>query len=147
MIYIEKQKHAQDGFTLVEILIAAALVMILGGIVTYSVQGILESNRKKSTALSLKFIRDRIEAYNDDTGEYPRNLVDLIKKPADEKIAESWDGPYITAKKGEVPKDGWNKPFHYEPTEGGEHPFELYSYGSKRGKGTPKSEWIDAWKQ
>jgi len=137
------QKHTQNGFTLIEILIAAALVIILGGIVTYSMQGILESNRRSSTRASLKTIRAQIEQYSDDVGEYPRTLVDLAKKPTDEKIAEKWNGPYID----KVPKDGWNKPFVYNVTEGSENPFELYSYGGKKGKSMPKSAWIDAWKE
>lgn len=144
MILTQKQSRMQEGFTLVEILIAVALVMIMGGIITYSVQGYLEKTKKRTTRMSLKLIREQIEEYYDDTGEYPQSLMDLIKKPLDEKVAENWGGPYIKSK--EQPKDAWKKPFHYEVTEGGEHPFELYSYGSNKGKATPKSEWIDAWK-
>ncbi len=43
-------------------------------------------------------------------------------------------------------KMDWGKPLHYALTPDQEHDYELYSYGSKKGKGAPKSEWIDAWK-
>ena len=32
--------------------------------------------------------------------------------------------PYIETKKDEL-KDSWGKPFHYTPTPGGEHEYEL----------------------
>lgn len=145
MNYVEKPTHVQDGFTLVEILIAAALVMILGGIITYSTRGILESNKKNATIASMKVIKEALNRYAEDNdGDYPQSLLDLVKKPADEKAAANWDGPYLETKKGETPKDAWKQPFVYNLTEGGEHPYELLS---KKGKGTPRAEWIDAWKQ
>lgn len=141
MNYAQKSTHMQKGFTLIEILIAAALVMILGGIVTYSMQGILEKNRKNATRTSLKTVKNAIETYHDELGEYPQTLQDLVQRPSDEKVAANWTKFF-----DKVPKDGWGKDFVYQVTEGGENPFELYSFGSKKGKSTPKSEWIDAWK-
>lgn len=138
------QRHVQEGFTLVEILIAFALVMIMGGVVFVSYKGVVAKNARKATIESLRVIRGALESYRDDTGEYPAALRDLIKKPTDEKAAEQWAGPYIETKKGEI-LDGFKKPFHYAVTQGGENPYELYSYGPN-GKGSPKSEWIDAWK-
>lgn len=147
MDYIEKPVHMQKGFTLVEILIAAALVMVLGGIITYSTRGILDRSKKNATIASMRGIKDMIDHYYEDVGEYPATLRDLVKKPADEKFAANWDGPYIKTKNNEEPKDGWKNPFVYNVTEGGgDHPYELYSRG-KNGKAAPKSEWIDAWKQ
>lgn len=140
MMY-EQKNTMQKGFTLIEILIAAALVMILGGIVTYSTQGILEKNRKNTSRTSLKTVKGAIETYHDETGEYPQALQDLVTRPSDEKVAANWSKFF-----DKVPRDGWNNPFVYQVTEGAENPFELYSYGSKKGKNTPKSEWIDAWK-
>lgn len=141
-----KSMSLQKGFTLVEILIAVALVAIMGGIVTYGAQRYIEGNKKSAAASSLKVMREIIEQYNDDVGEYPQSLSDLVVKPSDEKAAAGWNGPYITAKNNRVPEDPWKKPYVYNLTEGGEHPYELYSYGSKQGKNAPKSGWIDAWK-
>jgi hypothetical protein len=45
-----------------------------------------------------------------------------------------------------VPTDGWDKPLQYHPTPEGENPFELYSYGSSKGKAMPKEKWLDVWK-
>ncbi len=141
MMY-EQKNTMQKGFTLIEILIAAALVTILGGIVTYSMQGILEKNRKNSTRASMKTIKGVIEEYHNELGEYPQSLLDLVRKPSDEKIAANWN-QYLGGK--QAPRDSWNNAYVYTVTEGAENPYEFYSYGSKKGKSTPKSEWIDAW--
>jgi general secretion pathway protein G len=141
MISINKQN--KDGFTLIEILIAVALVLILGGIATFSYRGILASSARKATITTLKAIKNAIDNYETDIGELPENLRDLVKKPSNEKAAENWHAPYMDKE----PKDGWKHAFYYSPTpEGGEHPYALYSYGPK-GKGAPKNEWIDVWKQ
>ncbi len=139
--------NLQKGFTLVEILIAVALVAAMTGIITYGTQKYLESNRKHAAVASLKTIKAAVEDYNDNVGEYPRTLTDLIIRPTEEKAAAGWEGPYITAKNNKVPNDPWDKPFVYNVTEGGERPYELYSYGSKKGKNAPKSGWVDAWKE
>lgn len=142
MNYVQRQ--AQEGFTLIEILIAFALVMIMGGVVFVSYRGVVAKNARKATIESLRVIRNALESYREDNGEYPASLRDLLKKPTDEKAAEQWAGPYIETKKGDI-KDGFGNAFHYAVSAGGEHPYELYSYGAN-GKGSPKTEWIDAWK-
>jgi general secretion pathway protein G len=145
MNYTHK-KNMQDGFTLVEILIAVALMLVLGAVVTYSYRGVINKNKRGATITSMKNIRAAIDNYKDDIGEYPSSLRDLVAKPTDEKAAELWHEAYLDSKNNEAPKDAWKNPFVYNVTEGAEHPYELYSYG-KNGKGAPKSEWIDAWKQ
>lgn len=144
MNYVQKQ--VQEGFTLVEILIAFALVLIMGGVVFVSYRGIVAKNAATATIESMRVIRNALEQFRDDTGEYPSSLRDLLKKPTDEKIAEQWQGPYIETKKGEL-KDGWGVPFHYAATPGGENEYELYSYGNKKGKSGPKEARLDAWKK
>jgi general secretion pathway protein G len=139
MISVSKQN--KDGFTLIEILIAVALVLILGGIATFSYRGILAASARKATITTLKTIKGAIEQYENDIGELPETLRDLVKKPSNEKAAENWHAPYME----EEPKDGWKHAFYYAPTPEGEHPYTLYSYGPK-GKGSREGR-IDVWKQ
>lgn len=80
--------------------------------------------------------------FNAHTGQYPARLNDLLKKPADEKIARKWEGPYLKAK--EVPEDAWGSKYVYKLTPQAEHKYDLYSYGPN-GKGSPKEEWISVW--
>lgn len=135
--------HSKSGFTLIEILIAVAIVAIMAGGAFYAFNTYRKRAAITSTKASLKILKTALEQYDLDTGEYPDSLRDLITAPANEKVKERWVGPYIEGKN--VPRDGFGKDFHYEKTEGAEHPFELYSYGP-RGKGGPKNEWLDVWK-
>lgn len=135
-------KYARAGFTLAEILIAIVIVAIMAMIAIPAYNKYQERAQKTSTIATLKNIRLAIQSFNSDTGQYPEVLQDLIKKPLNEELAKDWNGPYLEGK--DIPKDGWKHPFQYQVTAGGEHEFELYSYGPK-GKTAARTEWISVW--
>lgn len=135
-------RRAHAGFTLIEIMIAITVIGVLGAIIVPNVYKYVIKSKKTATNSSLKAVQAAIDQFYLDTNEYPNKLRDLIKKPADEKMAKKWDGPYLKGKN--TPEDGWGREFYYKkPGEKG-HPYELSSYGDK-GKGSPKNEWISVW--
>jgi len=139
-------KHNRDGFTLVEILIAIAIIAIISAVVAPNMMRWIESTRKTAAASTLKTLKISIDQFNVHTGQYPRSLKDLIKVPTyDERVAKMWKkyGPYLEKK--EVPEDPWGNRYQYKLTPGQAHPYELYSYGSSEGKSTPKTDWISIW--
>jgi general secretion pathway protein G len=129
--------HTRSGFTLIEILIAVAIVAIMSAGAFYVFSTYRARAALTATKSNLRALATALEQYELDIGEYPTTLKDLSTRPSNESAAEKWPGAYLKS----VPKDGWNKEFHYTPTPDGEHPYELYSGGAK--KGGPK---IDAWK-
>jgi general secretion pathway protein G len=140
---MELLRTSQKGFSLIEIMVAIAII----GIVMAAVIPVYNTARKRSkvqtTKTALKSIKSQLESYNDDMGEFPATLKDLIVRPADEKASENWQGPYLESKTKDTPKDSFNNPFQYERTPGAEHEYELYSYGPD-GKGS-KSGRINVW--
>jgi general secretion pathway protein G len=140
MTYVQRQ--AQAGFTLIEILIALAIVIIAGAIVVPYFTGQIESSRKKTAKATVRTMRGLVDQFEADHGKYPTSLKDLVKRPTDEEIARNWT-QYMQGK--DVPKDPWGKSYQYRVTPDEEHPYELYSYGSKQGKNTPRAEWISVW--
>lgn len=136
------QRYARSGFTLIEMLIAVAVMVVLGLVVTPYFTGQLESTRKKTARTTVRTLGGLVDQYEADHGKYPDTLKDLVKKPADEEVARNWT-PYLKGK--EVSKDPWGKPYQYHVTPDGEHPYELYSYGSKQGKNAPQAERISVW--
>lgn len=134
-------KNARSGFTLVEMLVVLAIIGILFAVITPAYNAYKKRAGRQATISSMRVITLALEQYKEDMGEYPPSLKDLVKAPTEN--ADQWQGPYIKSK--ETPKDGFGNPFGYSVTPGGENPYELYSYG-KDGKGSPKKEWIDAWK-
>lgn len=136
-------RHVRSGFTLVEILIAIAIVVIMGAVAIPTYLSYKKKGEMTATQSVLKNIKLVIETgFSTDTGSLPETLQDLVTKPANEEIAKEWKGPYLEGKK--ALKDAWGSSIQYNLTPGGAHEFELYSYGPKK-KSAPQAEWISVW--
>ena len=81
-----------------------------------------------------------LDSYQDDLGDLPENLNGLVAAPPGAE--GKWDGPYLP--KGSKFRDSWGNKYQYKRTPGAERPYELFSYGSRDGKKTPKAEWVKA---
>jgi general secretion pathway protein G len=128
--------QTRSGFTLIEIIVALAIVgiMAVGG---FTVFKYLDKAKVSKTKTELSTLRLAIEQYQTDTGAYPVTLQDLQTKPADQKMAKRWEGPYVDK---EV-EDGWRHPFAYElKQKGSKPPYELYSWG-KDGEGSTEGHY------
>jgi len=136
---IQKNAH---GFTMMEIMIAIAVVGGIMAVIIPTVMSQREAAKAYNTRSILQKLRASIEGFHSDTDTYPTKLKDLVTRPADEDISANWVSEYAAAK---LLKDGWGNDFKYHPTPDGDNPYELYSYG-KSGKKAPKSEWINVWK-
>lgn len=135
------EQTSKQGFTLIEIMIAIVILGLLVGIAGYSIMGILENAKNKTTKQSLKGIQSAIKLFQVDTNTYPEKLTDLVKRPANEEVAANWGpSPYMEKE----PVDGWGNKFIYKSTPDGENPYELYSNGPG-GKKTAKKDRIDVW--
>ncbi len=136
-----KARNAREGFTLIEILIAVAIIAILGIIVAPNLLNRVAKAGETGTKSSLRALKTAISEFKLDLGEFPDKLRDLVKKPSDEKF-KKWKASYLEA--SEVPQDSWGNSFYYKkPGEKG-HPYELSSYGPN-GKSGPKEERISVW--
>jgi len=139
------RRYVRAGFTLMEILIAVAIIGLLGAVMGPALNNIYKNQQKKACKATLRAFKDGIASYQRDVLQMPTTLKDLIKKPKEERAAKKWEGPYVGEDLTEVPEDPWGEKIMYKLTPGGgKHPYELYSYGPK-GKGSPKDEWINVW--
>jgi general secretion pathway protein G len=133
----------RQGFTLIELIIAIAILVILAGVIGPIVMNQLDKAKVSSTKSNLRSIKSAIDMFKIDTGKYPTKLRDLVEKPREENVAKKWQkGGYLEG--GELPRDGWSEDFQYKVTPGGKNPYELYSYGPQ-GPGSPNSEWHSVW--
>ncbi len=133
--------HLKSGYSIIELVFYILIVGILAGGAIAGLSSALKKGRKSSSETSLRVISQAIDVYQGDTAQYPETLEDLIRKP---EGVRNWDGPYIKpGKNDEVPRDGWNREFHYERTPGKNPPYEFYSYGAN-GEEAPEDEWLSA---
>ncbi len=137
----------QKGLSLVEIMIVIAIMGIFAGIALPRFLTYLDTAKVRTTEQNLMVIKQGINAFYGDTGHYPERLVDLVRKPHDEKVARGWSNPYVEQKNGDedgLPLDGWKRSFEYRLLDQRSgKPYELFSYGS-HGEDGPEDERIYA---
>jgi general secretion pathway protein G len=138
----KKEKHLQQGFTLIELVVVILILGILAATVGPAAFRYLTSGRENSAKTSLNALSSAIDAFHGELGSYPKKLEDLVEKPSG-PLGQKWTSPYL--QKGKLPQDPWGQDFQYKLTPGAAHPYELYSYGAS-GEDAPPEEWIDVWK-
>ena len=124
--------RARRGFTLVEILLAIAIVGMMVAVAVSKIDSIFGQSQEQIARL---FVGDSMKTamlrYRMDIGDYPstaEGLKALIVAP--EEKADRWKGPYIEAKGGELPKDPWGEPYQYRsPGTRNAEGYDLYSKG------------------
>jgi general secretion pathway protein G len=132
---------SRKGFSLIEIMIALLIMgVMMAGVMSYfSWVGRAKRTKTIATLISLKAA---IETFQGDTNEYPTSLLDLTTRPADDKVAHRWAGPYMDK---DIRTDGWGSEIQYVVNQRGtQPPFNLYSWGKNK-EGAPEEEWISVW--
>lgn len=76
-----------------------------------------------------------IDTFRLEMGRYPKDLSELIEKPADAQDARKWNGPYVKSAENLV--DAWGHPLEYEsPGQVNEATYDLWSVGPDGESGT-----------
>lgn len=121
--------EAEQGFTLVELLVVLAIIGLIAALATPQVLRYLGAARVDTTKAQIHNFESALELYYIDTGRYPttdEGLGALQSKPATES---RWNGPYI--KQSGTFVDAWGTPYQYKsPAE--DKPFSIISLGRDR---------------
>jgi general secretion pathway protein G len=102
---------SQRGFTLVELLLVLVILGILAAIVVPKFGGRTEQARQTAAVTQISTFGTALNAFEVDTGSYPRGsdgLQQLLVQPQD---VTGWHGPYLMS---DIPKDPWNHDYIYE---------------------------------
>lgn len=122
------RRYGSSGFTLIEIVVAVAILAILSSIVVLKVIGNVETAAITKAKADIQALASALNIYKLQNFDYPstdQGLRALIEKPAGQPEAANWqNGGYIER----LPKDPWNRDYQYlNPGQHGE--FDVYSLG------------------
>lgn len=132
MVRHSNRSRRQAGFTLLELLLVMAILVVLAGLGTVAYTRIGNTANIRACKVQIKEIKNNCIAYKLQVGNYPRSLNDLVVLPSGMSEGE-WGGPFF--QDGKLPKDPWRKDYAYSANEGQDRVF-ISSNGPDGVKGT-----------
>jgi general secretion pathway protein G len=131
-----RSRRAAAGFTLTEILIAIALIVMVVAAAVTELGGIFSGGQAQ---IATVFVKQDIDtpllAYKMATGSYPtteQGLKALIVAPDG---VTGWHGPYLNTK--DIPKDPWGSDYQYRyPGVHNPQSYDVWSLGPSKTDGS-----------
>lgn len=133
------RRRRRGGFTLLEVLLVLAILVILGSMVTVFFARTQQGAYEKAAKAQISAFEQAIDLYRLHVGTYPnanQGLESLRVPPADLKNPMKWQGPYI---KDMIPADPWDNPYQYELLDTSAmslNPYKISSWGADGVEGT-----------
>lgn len=107
---VSRKAARRSAFTLLEILIVVAIIVVVAGVGGYYLFGALESGKISASRAQMKVVEQALEAYRLANSVPPDNLeVLLMPDPANDNL------PYL--KEAKNIRDAWGNIFSYEYTD------------------------------
>jgi len=130
-------RRAARAFTLLEILIALAILGLLVGLAVTNLDKIFGNSQE---TIAKVFVQESIKiplnTYRMSMGGFPSTadgLNVLVTPPASN--AEAWRGPYLAD--GKLPMDPWGEPYQYRyPGTHNKNGYDIWSKGPDKQDGT-----------
>jgi general secretion pathway protein G len=140
-----RSRRRRSGFTLMEVLLVLAILVILGSLAAVSFTGVLGQSDVDSTRAQIGLIEPAVDQYFLTFRKYPTSLSDLVVAPADVD-QEKWKrviSPMFGS--GTLPRDAWEREFKFA-APGSKNPsrFDIWSSGPDGADGTDDD--IGNWK-
>jgi len=110
-----RKNLSEKGFTLVEIMIVLAIVVMLFSFVGVSVIKKFKESKVQGAKIQIAQFSEALQAYYLAHNMYPhtsQGLQALVQKPSVGKVPDNYpEGGYLNKK--EIPKDPWNNDYVY----------------------------------
>lgn len=142
-------KDRSRGFTLMEMLLVLAILVLLMALVGPRILGTQRKSDISATKTQIGMLKAALERYALDLKTFPSTedgLPALIEPPAKGEGESRWDGPYVDA--DAIPADPWGHPYQYEypPSHGKRNFPDIWSWGPDGEDGTEDdvTNWTSA---
>ena len=128
----DANRHGEQGFTLVEMLVVIAIIGLIMGLIGPRVLNYLSESKVKAAKIQMQSFASALDLFNLDAGRYPSTSEGLEALVQRAPGVAAWNGPYL--KGGTVPTDPWGHPYIYRAP--GEHgAFNIVSLGADGAEG------------
>jgi len=130
--------HPHRGFTLMELLLVMAILVILLGLVAPRFLNTQKKANVNAAKSQIGLFKSPLEMYALDMNGYPtteQGLAALGETPSELENPNQWQGPYLDS---DIPQDPWGHDYQYEyPPTHNERDFpDIWSLGPDGEEGT-----------
>jgi general secretion pathway protein G len=115
-IFSPQSSIKNKGFTLMELMVVIAIIVLLAGIMVPNLANRIERAKVTKAEADISAIESAIAMYETDTGRYPPDSITELSNwltgqnvDTTSSSAKDWHGPYI---KG-IEDDPWGTPYRY----------------------------------
>ena len=129
-----RRSRRRRGFTLMEILLVLAILVVLGSMVGVGYFKVQQNAMKNIATGQIATLKSAVNMYTLHIGTPPNDLDSLVILPQDLANPNKWAGPYL--EEDAVPFDPWNQPYQYEITDPQNGKFRIWSNGPDMQAGT-----------
>lgn len=121
-------RSRRPGYSLMEVLIAVAIIAVLATLVGPRLLGQLDQSKVTAANTQIRMIETSLDTLRLDIGRYPTGEEGLILLVApNDTVQGMWAGPYLD---GGLPADPWGNPYQYAPAASPADRGEVFSFGA-----------------
>jgi general secretion pathway protein G len=106
---IKTRRRRRDGFTLIEVLLVLAILVVVAGLVVVNAVGVSDEANKKAARTQIKNLSNMVDLYRLNVGSFPSSLDALYTQPSDADPSK-----WSQVSKNPIPPDPWNHPYEFK---------------------------------
>lgn len=133
-----RRRARRAGFTLMEVLLVLAILVILGSLAAMSFRGVMSDADTKAAKSQVGLFKTPVDLYQIYFKHYPSSLQSLVQPPPEVDQAKWQQNIAPSFPSGTLPKDPWNNDYRFAaPGTHNPNGYDIWSMGPDGVDGTP----------